>query len=408
MSKGGVYMIRCKADRKVYIGKAADIHRRWSQHQCLLRQGLHQNVHLQRAWDLYGAQDFEFLVLQTETDPVQRSLLEIEYIKQHQALNPMYGFNFKDPSQTPQAVPEEPPSAHVVLPPLQVSHPQAKRQPSSQVSGETRRKMSLSRKGQPKSEETKLRMAAAWDSRRAQSAFSWEHAQAIRKLSLESPYNKHGGLSKLAQHLGLSYMRVYKVVTGLCWNETESRPYHPTKQGLEILTGPMFAGKTGRLVTLLRAAAKKGLTVACFRPLLDTRNSVRLVASHDGKKMPAQTVATALDILRYVETAGVQVVGIDEIQFFDTAIVDVCRTLGDRGIRVIGAGLNQDSTGTPFGSMPQLLSLADEVAVLTAICTECGGYATKTQRLVSSGSLVDVGAADKYASRCRAHWTPGR
>ena len=102
---------------------------------------------------------------------------------------------------------------------------------------------------------------------------------------------------------------------------------------------------------------------------------------------------------------GIDIIGIDEVQFFTPDIIDVCLRLGGLGIRVVVSGLDMDYAGTPFGSVPELLSIAEKVDKLTAICTICGESATRTQRLIVSTNLIDIGAGDKYTARCRTHWT---
>ena len=178
---------------------------------------------------------------------------------------------------------------------------------------------------------------------------------------------------------------------------------------LEVVCGPMFGGKSEELIRRLRRATIAKQKVMVFKPDIDTRYSVTNVASHNRTEFPAVPIPTGTEEHIYLEiqNENVQVVGIDEAQFFSSEIIDVCKTLANKGIRVIVAGLNQTSDGRPFGPMAELMASADEVTVLTAICTECGAPATKSQRLAASNQTVEVGSGDKYAARCRSHFVPG-
>ena len=172
--------------------------------------------------------------------------------------------------------------------------------------------------------------------------------------------------------------------------------------GLEILCGPMYAGKSTELMHRLRRAQIGRQSIQVFKPSTDTRGNTFKLSSHDKVEFEATPVANSQEVLDRVfpET---QVVGLDEAQFFDDGIVQVAQTLADRGVRVIVAGLDTDYRAEPFGSMPALLAIAETVDKLTAVCMVCGGPATRTQRLSDSHDLVEIGAQGKYEARCRKH-----
>ena len=178
---------------------------------------------------------------------------------------------------------------------------------------------------------------------------------------------------------------------------------------LEVITGCMFGGKSEELIRRVRRVAIAQQAVAVFKPEIDTRYGVNVVASHSCQKLDATPIPCA-DPGRIVKMLPeeIDVVAIDEAQFFSESLVDVCESLSRRGLRVIVAGLDQDSRGKPFGPMGHLLAIADHVKKYPAICTVCGMEATKSQRLLPNpDEQIEVGAADKYAARCRRHHTPG-
>jgi thymidine kinase len=144
--------------------------------------------------------------------------------------------------------------------------------------------------------------------------------------------------------------------------------------------------------------------VQVFKPLIDDRFSIEEVVSRDDRRLKALPVATAEELLRQIEL-GVNVVGIDEIQFFDDEIVGVVMQLADAGIRVIGAGLDQDYLRRPFGPMPVLLSVAEDVSKMHAVCVRCGGSAHYSQRIAGGASQVEVGDTS-YEARCRSCFEP--
>lgn len=173
---------------------------------------------------------------------------------------------------------------------------------------------------------------------------------------------------------------------------------------IEIIAGGMFSGKSEELIRRLRRAVIARQRVQVFKPLIDDRFSLEEVVSRDDRRLKAIPVSTAEQLLARVEI-GVQVVGVDEIQFFDDGIVSVCMQLADAGIRVIAAGLDQDYMRRPFGPMPALLSVAEEVSKMHAVCVRCGGIAHYSQRISGGDSQVEVGDSS-YEARCRNCYEP--
>ncbi len=175
---------------------------------------------------------------------------------------------------------------------------------------------------------------------------------------------------------------------------------------IEVISGPMFAGKSEELLRRINRLryAKKNFLV--FKPKIDDRYSEDEVVSHEKKSYKAHAISKGIDILKYV-TRDLEVVCIDEVQFFDEGIIDVIETLANRGIRVICAGLDTDFKADPFPVMASLLARAEIVTKLTAICAVCGKDATRTQRLVdgkpasADGPIILVGATESYEPRCR-------
>ena len=175
---------------------------------------------------------------------------------------------------------------------------------------------------------------------------------------------------------------------------------------LEVISGCMFAGKTEELIRRINVLSYAKMNIIVFKPKIDNRYSDTEIVSHSGAKVPCLVVDRAQEILKKVNI-DTEVVAIDEVQFFDQDIVDVCEYLADKGIRVIVAGLDKDFRGEPFGIMPELLTRAEFITKLTAVCTKCGAPATRTQRLVNgkpasfNDSIVLVGAVEHYEPRCR-------
>jgi len=171
---------------------------------------------------------------------------------------------------------------------------------------------------------------------------------------------------------------------------------------IELITGPMFSGKTEELLRRIRRAQIARQKVQIFKPGLDTRYDEKDVVSHSSQSSPATPVNSAFDILRLLLDTT-RVVAIDEVQFFDERILMVVSKLARRGLRVICAGLDLDFRGKPFGPIPELLALADSVTKIQAICTVCGMPATKTYRKTDSTDRVLIGELDVYEARCRLH-----
>ncbi|MCP4912195.1 MAG: thymidine kinase [Oligoflexia bacterium] len=173
---------------------------------------------------------------------------------------------------------------------------------------------------------------------------------------------------------------------------------------VEVVCGPMFSGKTEELIRRVRRAQIARQKVQIFKPAIDDRYHETDVVSHSSLAVTAQPVAKSAEILERLYDST-RVVAIDEIQFFDEAIITVVKKLARRGIRVICAGLDQDFTGSPFGPIPALLCMADRVDKIQAICTVCGAPASKTYRKdPDSTEQVLVGETDLYEARCRTHW----
>ena len=191
--------------------------------------------------------------------------------------------------------------------------------------------------------------------------------------------------------------------------------YTPSGGWIELVCGSMFSGKTEELLRRIRRAEIARKKVQLFKPTIDNRYGLVRVASHDGiAREDAVVVCNAEDILRRLEV-DTEVVAVDEVQFFDETIADVCDHLADRGLRVIAAGLDQDFRGEPFGPMPLLLARAERVDKLHAICVACGASASRTQRLIDGrparydDPVILVGGSESYEARCRnCHEVPGK
>jgi thymidine kinase len=177
-------------------------------------------------------------------------------------------------------------------------------------------------------------------------------------------------------------------------------PARPGAGWIEVVTGPMFSGKSEELIRLLRRAAIARQRVAVFKPALDNRFATSDVVSHSQWRIPCEVVERAEEILNRLDPRT-EVVGIDEAQFFDDELPRVCSHLASLGKRVIVAGLDMDYRGIPFGPMPTLLAIAEKVDKISAICSRCGAPAAYTQRLTAAAAQVVVGAADVYEARCR-------
>jgi thymidine kinase len=161
----------------------------------------------------------------------------------------------------------------------------------------------------------------------------------------------------------------------------------------------MFSGKTEELIRRMKRAEFAHQHVEIFKPTIDVRYSEEDVVSHEGKSIPSTPVDTAESIL--LLSSDIEVVGIDEAQFFDERLVGVCDTLANRGVRVIVAGLDIDYLGAPFGPMPRLCAIADEVQKVHAICVRCGALAYVSHRIVKNDKLVLLGEKNEYEPLCR-------
>jgi thymidine kinase len=177
---------------------------------------------------------------------------------------------------------------------------------------------------------------------------------------------------------------------------------------IEVVTGCMFSGKSEELIRRLKRARIARLNIQVFKPSLDTRYSQIEVVSHAGERIEAVPVANVKELLCSIDD-DTDVVGIDESQFFDMGLINVAREVSKRGKRIIFAGLDMDFRGEPFGPMPFLMAIADDILKLHAICMVCGEDATMTQRLIDghpakySDPVVLIGAEERYEARCKLH-----
>ncbi len=170
---------------------------------------------------------------------------------------------------------------------------------------------------------------------------------------------------------------------------------------IEVIAGCMFSGKTEELIRRLRRAQIAKLNVKIFKPEIDKRYSSEKIVSHSEQSLPSTIINNTSDILDLSHDS--HVVGIDEAQFFDSSILEICIKLAASGKRVIAAGLDMDYRGVPFEPMPQFLAIAEYITKTLAICVVCGNPANMTQRKIASGERVLVGASDSYEARCRLH-----
>lgn len=168
---------------------------------------------------------------------------------------------------------------------------------------------------------------------------------------------------------------------------------------IEVICGSMFSGKTEELIRRLRRAQFANQKVEIYKPCIDVRYSEDEVVSHEGHSIPSTPIDSPASML--LLSSDVEVVGIDEAQFFDDTIVEVVQTLANRGIRVIIAGLDQDYLGNPFGPIPALMAVAEDVLKVHAICVKCGSPAQHSHRLSINDKLVVLGEKDVYEPLCR-------
>lgn len=175
---------------------------------------------------------------------------------------------------------------------------------------------------------------------------------------------------------------------------------------IEVITGSMFSGKTEELIRRLRRAQLAGQKVEIFKPSVDKRYSETRIVSHDYKWITSTPVDNALGIL--LLAGDVDVVGIDEAQFFDNSIVDVCNQLANSGVRIVVAGLDMDFMANPFGPLPALLAVAEFVTKVHAICMRCGSLAHYSYRKSSEDQVVVVGEKERYEPLCRTCYNRAR
>jgi thymidine kinase len=173
----------------------------------------------------------------------------------------------------------------------------------------------------------------------------------------------------------------------------------PRRGWVEVICGSMFSGKTEELIRRLKRARIAKMKVEIFKPRLDTRYDEINVVSHDSNFIHSTPVESSSQIL--LLASQVEVVGVDEAQFFDDGLPDVCETLANRGLRVIVAGLDMDYLGKPFGPLPQLLALAEYVTKVHAICMKCGNLAHISHRIVNNPSRIMLGEQESYIPLCR-------
>jgi thymidine kinase len=183
---------------------------------------------------------------------------------------------------------------------------------------------------------------------------------------------------------------------------------------IEIVCGSMFSGKTEEMIRRVRRARIAKQKVQVFKPALDSRYHAEQVASHNGVRWEAVPVGNARELLQRLEP-DTTVVAVDEAQFFDWELSEICDSLADQGLRIILAGLDMDFRGEPFGPMPLLMAEAEEVTKLQAICVSCGAPASRTQRLIDGepaaydDPIILVGGSESYEARCRrCHEVPGK
>ncbi len=183
------------------------------------------------------------------------------------------------------------------------------------------------------------------------------------------------------------------------FSERDSQSPIHRRGSIEVICGSMFSGKTEELIRRMRRAQFARQKVEIFKPAIDTRYSDIEVVSHDKKAIASTPVDSSGNILLLAD--DVEVVGIDEAQFFDDGLVDVCSELANRGIRVIIAGLDMDYRGKPFGPMPALMAIAEDVYKVHAICARCGSLAYVSHRLIESDKRVLLGETAEYEPICR-------
>ncbi|SES82273.1 thymidine kinase [Natronincola peptidivorans] len=176
---------------------------------------------------------------------------------------------------------------------------------------------------------------------------------------------------------------------------------------IEVIVGPMYAGKSEELIRRVNRAQIAELKVVVFKPAIDDRYCGGNITSHNGKQLKCIAIDGAEEIMNYIEKEDFDVLAIDEVQFLGEAVIEVCQRVADKGKRVIVSGLDMDFRGEPFSVLPHLMAMAEYVTKLTAVCMVCKMPATRTQRLVNgqpakySDPIILVGAKESYEARCR-------
>ncbi|CAM3859312.1 thymidine kinase [Mucilaginibacter galii] len=188
-------------------------------------------------------------------------------------------------------------------------------------------------------------------------------------------------------------------VFGMLFSEDVFKRRSEHGGSIEVVCGSMFSGKTEELIRRLRRAQIARLNVEIFKPMTDTRYDEMAVVSHNQNSIPCTPVESSSAIL--LLGSHVQVVGIDEAQFFDEELAYVCDTLANKGVRVIVAGLDMDYKGKPFGPMPGVMAIAESVTKVHAVCVQCGNPALYSYRLVPDGARILLGEKESYEPRCR-------
>lgn len=173
---------------------------------------------------------------------------------------------------------------------------------------------------------------------------------------------------------------------------------------IEVICGPMFSGKTEELIRRLRRAQIARQKVAIVKPETDSRYGKDHIVSHNQQKIPSRVIKHSSELLNVAVEA--EVIGIDEVQFLDSGVVEICERLANAGKRVIIAGLDQDYKASPFEPVPQLLAMAEYITKTLAICVRCGNPANRTQRVGTASGRIAVGSDDLYEARCRRCFEP--
>lgn len=220
---------------------------------------------------------------------------------------------------------------------------------------------------------------------------------------------KNAGPASLVLDLGAEYARLPMSQHGehLSFG-IRAAGAHERRGCIEVVCGSMFSGKTEELIRRVKRARFAKQRVLLFKPRIDNRYDDVKVVSHEGLKAEATAVSSSAELAQIVDQADpAHVVGIDEAQFFDDGVVQVAERLANAGMRVICAGLDQDFRGQPFGPMAALMSIAEFVSKLHAVCSRCGAAACRSQRLVGTEGQLFVGGAADYEPRCRRCFVPG-